>query len=60
VPLASGATVDDLGFGEDYELLAAVAGSSEFTEIGVCEEGSGVELLFGGEPVELAGYRHFA
>ena len=26
VPLAEGATVDDLGFGEDYELLAAVAG----------------------------------
>ena len=25
VPLAEGATVDDLGFGEDYELLAAVA-----------------------------------
>ena len=24
VPLATGATVDDLGFGEDYELLAAV------------------------------------
>ena len=25
VPLADGATLDDLGFGEDYELLAAVA-----------------------------------
>ena len=25
VPLAEGATVDDLGFGEDFELLAAVA-----------------------------------
>ena len=24
VPLAGGATIDDLGFGEDYELLAAV------------------------------------
>ena len=23
VPLAAGATIDDLGFGEDYELLAA-------------------------------------
>ena len=26
VPLAAGATLDDLGFGEDYELLAAVDG----------------------------------
>jgi thiamine-monophosphate kinase len=59
VPLAPGATVDDLGFGEDYELLAAVAGPSEFTEIGVCEEGRGVELLLDGRSVELAGYRHF-
>ena len=59
VPLAPGATVDDLGFGEDYELLAAVAGPSEFTEIGVCEEGRGVELLLHGRSVELAGYRHF-
>jgi thiamine-monophosphate kinase len=59
VPLAPGATVDDLGFGEDYELLAAVADPAGFAEIGRCEEGAGVELLLGGRPVELAGYRHF-
>ena len=44
VPLAPGATVDDLGFGEDYELLAAVPDAGGFTEIGRCEEGEGVEL----------------
>jgi thiamine monophosphate kinase len=60
VPLAPGATVEDLAFGEDYELLAAVPGPSELTEIGACEQGSGVELLRGGQPVELAGYRHFS
>jgi thiamine-monophosphate kinase len=60
VPLAPGATVDDLGFGEDYELLAAVADADGFSEIGRCEEGEGVELLLGGRPVELPGYRHFA
>src|SRR5438067_3795152 len=27
IPLADGATVDDLGFGEDYELLAALEGT---------------------------------
>jgi thiamine-monophosphate kinase len=59
VPLAQGATVDDLGFGEDYELLAAVADDLGFTEIGWCTEGSGVELLLDGRPVELGGYRHF-
>jgi thiamine-monophosphate kinase len=60
VPLAPGATVEDLGFGEDYELLAAVSDSTGFAEIGWCEDGSGVELLRDGEPVELRGYRHFA
>ena len=59
VPLARGATVDDLGFGEDYELLAAVADPSGSAEIGRCEEGSGVGLLLDGKPVELPGYRHF-
>jgi thiamine-monophosphate kinase len=59
VPLAPGATVDDLGFGEDYELLAAVEDTSGFTVIGVCEEGEGVELLLDGRPVELGGYAHF-
>jgi thiamine-monophosphate kinase len=59
VPLAPGATVDDLGFGEDYELLAAVPDADGFTEIGRCEEGEGVELRLRGEPVSLAGYEHF-
>ena len=36
-PLANGATVDDLGFGEDYELLAAVVDPGPFVEIGRCE-----------------------
>jgi thiamine-monophosphate kinase len=60
VPLADGATIDDLGFGEDYELLAAVPRAQGFAEIGRCEEGEGVELLLAGEPAELAGYEHFA
>jgi thiamine-monophosphate kinase len=59
VPLAPGATVEDIGFGEDYELLAAVAHPLGFAEIGRCEEGSRVELLVEGSPVELAGYKHF-
>ena len=59
VPLAHGATIDDLAFGEDYELLAAVPEATGFREIGRCEEGEGVELLLHGEPYELAGYIHF-
>jgi thiamine-monophosphate kinase len=59
VPVAPGATVDDLGFGEDYELLAAVVDSAPFVEIGRCEEGEGVELLLGGRPYELASWEHF-
>jgi thiamine-monophosphate kinase len=60
VPLAEGATVDDLGFGEDYELLAALPqGSTAFAEIGRCEEGEGVELRLRGRLVELGGYEHF-
>jgi thiamine-monophosphate kinase len=59
VPLAAGATVDDLGFGEDYELLAAVPEPSGFAAIGRCEEGEGVELRLHDEPVELGGYEHF-
>jgi thiamine-monophosphate kinase len=55
VPLAPGATVADLGFGEDYELLAAVADPDGFAVIGRCEEGTGVEL-----PPELAGWDHFS
>ncbi|MGZ4388916.1 MAG: thiamine-phosphate kinase, partial [Gaiellaceae bacterium] len=53
VPLAEGATVDDLGFGEDYELLAAIPDPLGFAEIGRCTEGSGVEIRLRGEPVAL-------
>jgi len=60
VPLAPGATVDDLGFGEDFELLAAVPEACGFAEIGRCEPGVGIELLLGGEPYPLPGYEHFA
>ncbi len=59
VPLAPGATVDDLGFGEDFELLAAVADPTGFAVIGHCEEGEGVELLLAGRPAELPSYEHF-
>jgi thiamine-monophosphate kinase len=59
VPLAEGATVEDVGFGEDYELLAAVPDAAGFTEIGRCEKGEGVELRLGGAPVVLGGYDHF-
>jgi thiamine-monophosphate kinase len=59
VPLAEGAELADLGFGEDYELLAAVPGAVGFAEIGRCEAGEGVELLLRGEPVELGGFEHF-
>jgi thiamine-monophosphate kinase len=56
VPLAG--TVDDLSFGEDFELLATLPSNSlllgEFTVIGRCEEGEGVS------PPELRGYEHFA
>ena len=60
VPLADGATVDDLGFGEDYELLAAVPDPGAFHAIGRIEEGEGVELLLRGESYELGGWEHFA
>jgi thiamine-monophosphate kinase len=60
VPLADGAELDDLGFGEDYELLAALPeATAGFTEIGRCEEGEGVELLVGGRRVDLGGFEHF-
>jgi thiamine-monophosphate kinase len=59
VPLAPGATVDDLGFGEDYELLAAVPEAGLFTTIGRVEAGAGVELLLDGDPYELPGFEHF-
>jgi thiamine-monophosphate kinase len=59
VPLAPGAELADLAFGEDYELLAAVATRTPFTIIGRCEEGDGVALTLNGEPYELGGWEHF-
>ena len=59
VPLAEGAELADLGFGEDFELLAAVPEPGRFAEIGRCEEGSGVQLLHDGAPFELSGWQHF-
>ena len=57
VPLAG--ELDDLGFGEDFELLAATPDPLGFAVIGRCEEGEGVELRLHGEPVELGGWDHF-
>jgi thiamine-monophosphate kinase len=56
VPLAPGATREDLAFGEDYELLAATPDALGFPVIGRCEEGEGLE------PPELAGagWDHFS
>jgi thiamine-monophosphate kinase len=59
VPLAPGATVDDLGFGEDYELLAATRDPGRFPVIGRCEDGEGVEIRLEGEGVDLTGWEHF-
>jgi thiamine-monophosphate kinase len=59
VRLAKGATLDDLGFGEDYELLAAVADAGRFRVIGRCEQGEGVALTFNGKPYDLGGWEHF-
>jgi hypothetical protein len=53
VPLADGATIDDLSFGEDYELFAATPDPLGFPVIGRCEEGSDVV------PVDLGGWEHF-
>jgi len=60
VPLAPGARVEDLGFGEDFELLAAVAEPGSLAVVGRVERGEGVELLLGGDPHELRGWEHFA
>jgi thiamine-monophosphate kinase len=59
VPLADGAVVDDLSFGEDYELLAATPDPLGFPVIGRCEEGEGISITFAGEPVTLSGWDHF-
>jgi thiamine-monophosphate kinase len=57
VPLAG--VLDDLGFGEDFELLAATPDPLGFPVIGRCEEGEGIVLLHAGEPYDLPGYQHF-
>jgi len=59
VPLAPGATHEDLAFGEDYELLAATDDPLGFAAIGRCEAGAGVEIRLGGQPVALSGWEHF-
>ncbi len=50
--------------GEDYELLAALDPAdpvaAEFTAIGRCEPGEGVELRRDGSPLDAAGWDHFA
>ena len=51
--------LEDLGFGEDYELLAATGDPLDFPVIGRCEAGEGVELLLEGRTVELPGWEHF-
>ena len=53
VPLAPGATLADLAFGEDYELLATTPDPLDFTVVGRVEDGSGVTP-------ELGGWEHFA
>jgi thiamine-monophosphate kinase len=60
VPLAPGATVDDLGFGEDYELLAAVEDPGPYAVVGRVEAGEGVELLEHGVPRALRGWEHWS
>jgi thiamine-monophosphate kinase len=59
VPLAPGAELGDLGFGEDYELLATTLDPLGFPVIGRVEEGEGVELTLGGEPYSIGAWEHF-
>jgi thiamine-monophosphate kinase len=59
VPLAEGATVEDLEFGEDFELLAAVERPGRFAVIGRCRTGDGVAFTLNGEPFELTGWEHY-
>jgi thiamine-monophosphate kinase len=60
VPLADGATLEDAGFGEDFELLAAVAEAQGFAVVGRVEAGEGVVTLRGGKPFALRGWEHFS
>jgi thiamine-monophosphate kinase len=48
------------GFGEDYELLAALPEPGRWAVVGRCEEGEGLELRLEGRPLELRGWEHFA
>jgi thiamine-monophosphate kinase len=59
VPLGEGAELDDVGFGEDYELLATTPDPLGFAVIGLVEHGEGVELRLGGEPYSLGSWEHF-
>jgi thiamine-monophosphate kinase len=59
VPLAAHATRADLGFGEDFELLAAVEEPGDFTVVGHVEAGEGLTLLLDGRPHPLPGWEHF-
>jgi thiamine-monophosphate kinase len=60
VPLAEGATLDDLGFGEDFELLASVAEAQGFAVVGRVEAGDGVVTLRDNRPYDLRGWEHFS
>ena len=60
VPRVPGATIEDVGFGEDFELLAAVEDPGTFAVVGRVEEGEGVEVLLDGAPFPLAGWEHFS
>ena len=60
VPLGEGATIEDLGFGEDFELLAATTNPDGFAVIGQVEAGEGVELRLHGQPTSLSGFEHFS
>ena len=50
-------------FGEDYELLAALAPddaeASGFPIVGRCEAGAGAELLLDDQVIEVEGWTHF-
>jgi thiamine-monophosphate kinase len=50
--------------GEDYELLAILAPDdpvgAEFTVVGRCEPGKGVELRREGRPLDVSGWDHFS
>ena len=47
------------GFGEDYELLAAVDEAGPYDVVGWCSEGAGLEIRAAGELVDVSGWDHF-